>query len=117
MDLHRRSSNRTQPDHSQIKHDTQDAPAWTRSSEARPQHICTLKPTHPTKGMKHETHSPLPQGEQSAHSGVNVGVNVNVNNKEAISESDFDNSGEPGPQAVSVGEALCACFYSRAAEP
>ena len=27
-------------------------------------------------------------------------VNVNVNNLLPISESDFDNSGEPGPQAV-----------------
>ena len=29
-------------------------------------------------------------------------VNVNVNNLLAISESDFDNSGEPGPQAEGV---------------
>ena len=29
-------------------------------------------------------------------------VNVNVNNLIAISESDFDNSGEPGPQAKGV---------------
>ena len=29
-----------------------------------------------------------------------VNVNVNVNNLLAISESDFDNSGEPGPQAL-----------------
>ena len=28
--------------------------------------------------------------------------NVNVNNLLAISESDFDNSGEPGPQAEGV---------------
>ena len=31
-----------------------------------------------------------------------VNVNVNVNNLLAISKSDFDNSGEPGPQAKGV---------------
>ena len=34
--------------------------------------------------------------------GGHVNVNVNVNNLLAISESDFDNSGEPGPQAEAV---------------
>ena len=33
---------------------------------------------------------------------MNVNVNVNVNNFLAISESDFDNSGEPGSQAEGV---------------
>ena len=31
-------------------------------------------------------------------------VNVNVNNLLAISKSDFDNSGEPGPQAEGVNQ-------------
>ena len=42
------------------------------------------------------------------HRGVRVSVcnvNVNVSNLLAIPESDFDNSGEPGPQAV------CECIY------
>ena len=34
-------------------------------------------------------------------------VNVNVNNLLAISESDFDNSGPPGPQALGALEAVC----------
>ena len=42
----------------------------------------------------------LPGVGMSMHVGVNV--NVNVNNLLAISESDFDNSGEPGPQAEGV---------------
>ena len=33
---------------------------------------------------------------------VNVNVNVNVSNLLAISIYDFDNSGEPGPQAKEV---------------
>ena len=36
-------------------------------------------------------------------------VNVNVNNLLAISESDFDNSGEPGPQAEGVNHLETVC--------
>ena len=43
-------------------------------------------------------------GREGGRTRVNVNVNVNVNNLLAISESDFDNSGEPGPQAVSVSD-------------
>ena len=35
----------------------------------------------------------------SIHTTCSMAVNVNVNSLLAISESDFDNSGEPGPQA------------------
>ena len=37
---------------------------------------------------------------------VNVNVNVNVHNLLAISESDFNNSGEPGTQAKGVNHPL-----------
>ena len=44
-----------------------------------------------------------------------VNVNVNVNNLLAISRLDFDNSGEPGPQAKGVNHLECgACWSSDA---
>ena len=42
----------------------------------------------------------LRQRSLASHHSVNV--NVNVSNLLAISESDFDNSGDPGPQAEGV---------------
>ena len=44
-------------------------------------------------------------------------VNVNVNNLLAISESDFDTSGEPGPQAKVVGAACIAAPTPGSARP
>ena len=42
----------------------------------------------------------LERGKRLGISNRGVNVNVNVSNLLAISESDFDNSGEPGPQEV-----------------